>query len=51
VSPSVGRGRLRGLRRRRLARSDQLRAVCLVLFTLRRVEPLGPGHAACPPAH
>src|SRR3954453_12321153 len=32
VSPSVGRGRLRGLRRRRLARSDQLRALCLVLL-------------------
>src|SRR5438445_2521897 len=32
VSPSVGRGRLGGLRRRRLARSDQLRAVRLVLL-------------------
>src|SRR5215204_5547890 len=32
VSPSVRRGRLRGLRRRRLARSDQLRAVRLVLL-------------------
>src|SRR5215204_2355943 len=32
VSPSVTRGRLRGLRRRRLARSNQLRAVRLVLL-------------------
>src|SRR6202022_2706387 len=32
VSPSVRRGRLRGLRRRRLARSNQLRAVRLVLL-------------------
>jgi len=35
VSPSVRRGRLRGLRRRRLARSDQLRAVRLVLLRRR----------------
>src|SRR5215204_150748 len=35
VSPSVGRGRLRGLRRRRLARSAQLRAVRLVLLRRR----------------
>src|ERR1017187_489578 len=32
VSPSVRRGRLRGLHRRRLARYDQLRAVRLVLL-------------------
>src|SRR6266511_2745395 len=32
VSPSVTRGRLRGLRGRRLARSNQLRAVRLVLL-------------------
>jgi len=39
--------RLRGLRRRRPARPDQLRAVCLVLIP-RPVEPQGPGHAARP---
>src|SRR6266536_4594593 len=48
VSPSVGRGRLRGLRRRRLARSDQLRASTSGSPSLRPVEPLGPGHTACP---
>src|SRR4028118_896681 len=31
VSPSIGRGRLRGLRRRRLALSDQRRGARLVL--------------------
>src|SRR2546430_6157767 len=34
VSPSATRGRLRGLRRRRLTRSNQLRAVRLVLPSL-----------------
>src|SRR5580704_17322541 len=43
VSPSVRRGRLRGLRRCRLARSNQLRAVRLVLLRRR-----GRGHAARP---
>src|SRR5438874_7165823 len=43
VSPSVRRGCLRGLRRRRLARSDQLRAVRLLRF-----GPWSHGHAARP---
>src|SRR5215211_676489 len=43
VSPSVRRSRLRGLRRRPLARSNQLRAVRLILLRRR-----GRGNGRCP---
>src|SRR2546429_104544 len=48
VSPSVRRGRLRALRRLRLARSDQLRAVRLVLIRFGPWSLWAPGHAARP---
>src|SRR2546429_3976888 len=43
VSPSVGRGRLRALRRRRLARSDQLRTVRLAARSPRAKPGCGAG--------
>src|SRR5687767_9590172 len=55
VSPSVGRGRLRGPRRRRLARSDRLRAYVRFSFaSAHRTFGLGPrgvdGEASDQPA-